>query len=536
MTRTTISIPAILLAVGLVAAAPASAQVPYDRLVKAESEPANWLTYGGSYKSQRYTSLDQINKQNVTQLKPAWVYQIRAGGTFETSPVVVDGVMYMTEPPSTVTALDVRTGRPLWSWTPKIPDDVIVIGSPPVNRGVAVLDNMVYAGSIAGHLAALDAKTGALRWDVTVDDNKIGYYLTLAPLAIDGKIIVGVSGAENGIRGFVDAYDAKTGKRVWRRHTIPAPGEPGHETWGGNDSWKTGGGSTWLTGSYDPELKLLYWATGNPGPDWNGDNRPGDNLYTCAVLALDPDTGAIKWHFQFTPHDTHDWDANETVILFDANVSGRPRKLMAQANRNGFYYVLDRATGEFVAGAAFAKQTWSDGLDAKGRAIAKKGLDPNAEGVLVYPGIVGAANWYSPSYSPKTNLFYQTARELGTIFYKGEAVYKQGIGFTGGGGRTLNGDESSSAVVALDATTGRKKWDFKLLSAGWSSLLSTGGGLVFGGTDEGNFFALDADNGKPLWDTQLGANIRGIPVSFAVDGKQYVAIGAGFALFVYGLP
>ena len=381
------------------------------------------MTYAGSYKSQRYTQLDQINKQNVSQLKPAWVYQLRAAGVFETSPLVVDGVMYMTEPPSTVTALDVRTGRPLWTWTPKIPDDVIVIGSPPVNRGVAVLDNMVYAGSIAGHLAALDAKTGALRWDVAVDDNKLGYYLTLAPLAIDGKIIVGVSGAENGIRGFVDAYDAKTGKRLWRRHTIPAPGEPGNETWGGKDSWKTGGGSTWLTGSYDPELKLLYWQTGNPGPDWNGDNRPGDNLYTCSVLALNPDDGTIKWHFQFTPHDTHDWDANETMVLFDAPVGGRPRKLLAQANRNGFYYVLDRATGEFVAGKSFVKQTWADGLDAKGRAIAKPGLEPSREGILVYPSIQGAANWHSPSYSPKTNLFYQTAVEMGTIFYKGEATY-----------------------------------------------------------------------------------------------------------------
>jgi alcohol dehydrogenase (cytochrome c) len=530
-----IIIPVLVLA-GALCGASASAQVPFERIVKSDSEPSNWLTYAGSYKSQRYTQLDQITRQNVSQLKPAWIYQLRAGGTFETSPVVVDGVMYITEPPSTVTALDVRTGRPLWTWTPKIPDDVIVIGSPPVNRGVAVLDNMVYAGSIAGHLAALDAKSGALRWDVAVDDNKLGYYLTLAPLAIDGKIIVGVSGAENGIRGFIDAYDAKTGKRLWRRHTIPAPGEPGNETWGGKDSWKTGGGSTWLTGSYDPELKLLYWQTGNPGPDWNGDNRPGDNLYTCSVLALNPDDGTIKWHFQFTPHDTHDWDSNETLVLFDDVVGGRPRKLLAQGNRNGFYYVLDRATGEFVAGKAFVKQTWADGLDPKGRAIAKPGLEPNTEGILVYPSIQGAANWHSPSYSPKTHLFYQAAVEMGTIFYKGEAVYNPTIGFTGGGGRTLNTDDSWSAVRALEATTGQVKWEFKLLSAGRSSLLSTAGQLVFGGTEEGNFFALDAENGKPLWNTQLGGGVRGIPMSFAVDGKQYVAVAAGFALFVYGLP
>ena len=524
-----------VLAVLAVLAAPAVAQVPYDRIVKADSEPANWLTYAGSYKSQRYTALDQINKQNVTQLRPLWVYQIRQAGIIETSPIVVDGVMYMTEPPSTVTALDVRTGRPLWSYTPKIPDDVIIIGSPPVNRGVAVLDNMVYVGTVAGHLTALDSKSGAVRWDVAVDDNHLGYYLTLAPLAIDGKIVVGVSGAEAGIRGFIDAYDAKTGKRVWRRHTIPAPGEPNANTWGG-DSWKTGGGSTWLTGSYDPELKTLYWTTGNPGPDWNGDNRPGDNLYTCSLLALNPDDGSIKWHFQFTPHDTHDWDAVQNVILFDAPVNGRPRKLVAQANRNGFYYVLDRTNGEFVSGAPFVKQTWADGLDGKGRPRVKPGLEPSPEGVTVFPSISGAANWYSPSYSPKTNLFYQVAREWSTIFYKGEAVYKPGFGFTAGGGRTQNGDDAWAAVRAFEATTGKLKWEFKLLSPGFSSLLSTAGGLVFGGTDEGNFFALDADTGKPLWDTQLGANIRGIPVSFAIDGKQYIAIGAGFALFVYGLP
>ena len=531
MKKITVLVAAVLLGQGS-----AFAQVSYERLVNAAKEPANWLTYAGDYTSQRYTRLDQINTQNVYQLKPAWVYQLRAAGTFETSPLVVDGVMYITEPPSTVTALDVRTGRPLWTWTPRIPDDVIVIGSPPVNRGVAVLGDMVYAGSIAGHLAALDAKSGALRWDVAVDDNKLGYYLTLAPLAIDGKIIVGVSGAENGIRGFVDAYDAKTGKRLWRRHTIPAPGEPGNETWGGKDSWKNGGGSTWLTGSYDPELKTLYWQTGNPGPDWNDDNRPGDNLYTCSVLALNPDDGTIKWHFQFTPHDTHDWDANESLVLFDADVRGRPRKLLAQANRNGFYYVLDRATGEFVAGKDFVKQTWADGLDPKGRPRAKEGLEPNAEGILVYFSIQGAANWHSPSYSPKTHLFYQGAVEMGTIFYKGEAVYNPRIGFTGGGGRTLNTDDSWSAVRALEATTGDLKWEFKLLSAGRTSLLSTAGGLVFGGTEEGNFFALDAETGKPLWNTQLGGSVRGIPTSFAVDGKQYVAIAAGFALFVYGLP
>ena len=511
------------------------AQVPYQRLLRAESEPQNWLTYGGSYKSQRYSALDQINRQTVSRLKVAWAYQLRPG-VVETSPLVADGVMYVTEPPSTVTAIDVRSGRPVWTFTPAIPPDVIIIGSPPVNRGVAILDDTVFLGTVHGHLIALDARSGGVRWDVKVQDNKSGYYLTLAPLALDGKVIVGVSGAETGIRGFIDAYDTKSGKLLWRTYTIPAPGEPGFDTWGKGNGWQTGGGSTWLTGSYDPDLKLLYWTTGNPAPDWNADNRPGDNLYTDAVLALDPDTGKMKWHFQFTPEDVHDWDANQTVILFEAAVNGRERKLLGQANRNGFYYVLDRETGAFITGVPYAKQTWADGLDAKGRPIRKKGIAPTPEGTLVYPNIQGAANWHSPSYSPRTKLFYQHAREMATIYYKGDAVYKPGTAFTGGGGRYVNGDDASSAIRALDAVTGKLKWEFPLLSPGFSSLLSTAGGLVFGGTEEGNFIALDADTGKPLWDLQLGGTVRGIPISYAVDGKQYVAIAAGNALFAFALP
>jgi alcohol dehydrogenase (cytochrome c) len=513
----------------------AQAQVPYERLLKAESDPQNWMTYAGSYKSHRYSALDQINRKNVASLKLAWAYQIQRAGIVETSPLVVDGVMYLTEPPSTVTALDVRSGRPLWTYSPNIPPDVIVIGSPPVNRGVAILDDLVYVGTVHGHLIALDSKSGTVRWDITVGDNKSGYYLTLAPLALDGKIVVGVSGAETGIRGFIDAYDAKTGKLAWRTYTIPAPGEPGFETWGKGNGWQTGGGSTWLTGSFDPELHLLYWATGNPAPDWNADNRPGDNLYTDSVLALDPSTGKIRWHFQFTPEDVHDWDSNETMILFEAQIGGRERKLLAQANRNGFYYVLDRATGEFLTGVPYAKQTWAEGLDAKGRPIRKKGIAPSLEGTLVFPNIGGAANWFSPSYSPQTKLFYQAAREMGTIYFKGAAEYKPGTAFTGGGGRHVQGDDASGAIRALDATTGKTKWEFPLLSPGYTSLLSTAGGLVFGGSEEGNFFALDAETGKPLWDTQIGGAVRGIPISYAVDGKQYIAIAAGFTLFVFSL-
>ena len=319
----------------LLASGAAIAQVPYNRIVQAGNAPGDWLTYSGNYNSQRYSPLAQINRNNVSQLRPAWMYQLKRPGVFETTPIVADGVMYITEPPSTVAALDVKTGRPLWRWTPQIPDNVIVIGSPPVNRGVAILDDTVFAGSIAGHLAALDAKSGIVRWDITVDDNRKGYYLTLAPLALDGKVVVGVSGAEAGIRGFIAAYDAKTGKQLWRTYTIPGPGEPGRESWG-KDSANIGGSSSWLTGSYDPTLNTLYWMTGNPGPDYDGDVRPGDNLYSCSVLALDPNTGRIKWHFQFTPHDVHDWDSNQIPVLFDDTINGKPRKLLAVANRNAF--------------------------------------------------------------------------------------------------------------------------------------------------------------------------------------------------------
>jgi len=362
----------------------AFAQVAPPRIAAAESEPSNWLTYSGNYQSHRFSPLNQITRENVARLTPAWIYQVRRTGIVETSPIVADGVMYITEPPSTVTALDVRSGRPLWTYSPTIPTDVIVIGSPPVNRGVAILDDTVFVGTVHGHLIALDAKSGAVRWNIAVDDNKFGYYVTSAPLALAGRIIVGVSGAEAGIRGFLDAYDPKTGTRVWRTHTIPAPGEAGSDTWSG-DSWKTGGGSAWLTGSYDPALNLVYWGTGNPGPDWNGDLRPGDNLYTCSLIALNPVDGKMKWHFQFTPHDIHDWDANEIPVLFDATINGRARKLVAMANRNAFYYVLDRETGEFLSALPYAKQTWAERIDAKGRPIRRPDTAPSLEGTLVFP-------------------------------------------------------------------------------------------------------------------------------------------------------
>ena len=317
------------------------AQVSYERIRQASREPANWLTYSGSYDAHRYSALNELTPSNVGRLRPLWVYQ--AGEReIEVSPVVVDGVMYISEAPIGVTALDIHTGRPLWSWSRPTPADLTTIGYGRVNRGVAVLDDLVYVGTLDAHLLAVDSRSGAIRWDTVVADYRKGYGITAAPLTINGKVITGISGGEGGIRGFIDAYDAKTGKRLWRFWTIPAPGEPGHETWAGA-SWKTGSGPTWLTGSYDPELNLLYWGTGNPGPDWNGTKRSGDNLYTCSLVALDADTGKLKWYFQFTPHDDHDWDATEIPVLLNTTVRGRERKVVAMANRNAFYYLLDRA-------------------------------------------------------------------------------------------------------------------------------------------------------------------------------------------------
>jgi alcohol dehydrogenase (cytochrome c) len=513
----------------------AQAQVPYTRIVKAASEPGSWLTYSGNYAAHRFSALNEITPANVAGLKARWVYQLSPARSHETSPIVVDGVMYISEPDS-VAALDVRSGRTLWTWRHTLPRVVRTLGFARVNRGVAVLGDTVYAGTIDAHLVALDARSGALRWDTVVADHATGHCITAAPLAINGKIIVGISGGEAGIRGFLDAYDAKSGKQVWRLWTIPAPGEPGHDTWT-SDSWIHGGGPTWVTGSYDPELNLIYWGTGNPGPDWNGDVRPGDNLYTCSLLAVDAATGKMRWHFQFTPHDTHDWDATEIPVLFDAEVRGRARKLVAMANRNAFYYLLDRETGEYLQATPFAKQTWAKGIDDRGRPMLVPGMDPSVEGTLVYPSLQGATNWFSPSFDARAARFYVAVREMGAYYYKGEADYKVGTFFGGGGERRLDGDQAYGAIRALDAVTGKMQWEFRLQSPPWSGVLSTAGGLVFGLSSEGNFFALDSQTGKPLWDFQTGGDthVAANPVSFAIDGRQHVAITAGRAIFVFGL-
>jgi len=506
------------------------AQVSFDRIAAAK-EPANWLTYSGNYQGHRFSPLAEITPASVSRLTVKWAYQFRDRA--EVSPIVVDGIMYVSGP-NNAAAIDARTGVELWSWKRPIPADYRSIGFGHVNRGPAILGDTLYVATLDCYLVALDARNGAERWAVRVADYKPGYSMTLAPLALRDKIVVGLSGGEAGIRGFVDAYDAKTGKPSWRFYTIPASDEPGSDTWPA-EAWKTGGGSTWVTGSYDPKLNLVYWGVGNPGPDWNGDSRPGDNLYTCSLVALDADTGKLKWHFQFTPHDTHDWDSTHVPVLFEANIRGTDRELVAVANRNAFYYVLDRRTGEFIAGRPYAKQTWARGLDDKGRPIVIPGTEPSDEGTLVYPNLNGATVWFSPSYSPKTGLIYVPTREIGAIYFKRKQEFKEGTFFAGGGEKERPADEAYGAIRALQAETGEQKWEFRLHSPPWAGVLSTAGGLVFSGSNEGEFYALDAAKGTPLWHFQTGSRIAANPISYSVDGRQRIAIASGQVLYVFGL-
>ena len=507
--------------------------VPYQRILDAAKEPANWLTYSGNYNGQRHSRLDLINTGNVKRLKVAWVHN--AGGTesYQATPIVVDGVMFLTEGPNVVKSLDTRTGTLLWRYEKKIPSDLrLCCGRP--NRGVAILGDTVYYGSIDAHLLALDARTGRLKWDVEMADYKLGYSSTVAPLAVKDKIILGVAGGEFGIRGFIDAYNAKTGKRDWRFYTVPGPGDPDFGTWEG-DSWKIGSGSVWTTGSFDPESNATIWGIGNPGPDWNGDVRKGDNLYSCSFLAIDVDTGKKKWHFQFTPHDTHDWDATQVPVLFDGKFRGAPMKMVATANRNAFFYVLDRTNGKFLAGKPFVKQTWAKGLDDSGRPVVIPGTEPTEAGNLVWPSLGGGTNWASPSYSPLTNLFYAPVREQGAYYFKGEADYKPGVIFNGGGQRMKPDEQPYGAIRALDPETGNLKWEFRTQNPLNVGVLTTRGNLLFSGTGQGDFFALNATTGELLWRFRTNGGLNAAPMTYAVDGRQYVAVPIGQALCVFEL-
>jgi len=513
---------------------PAFSPVTWERLINAEDEPENWMMYSGTLDSQRYSRLDQIDKSNVAELEMKWSYQIPVIDRAETVPTVVDGIMFITEAPSNLTAVDARTGRVYWRYDHELPDDLrICCGRN--NRGVAILGETLFMSTLDAHLVAIDARTGNVLWDTEVADYEAGYSKTAAPLIVKDKVVTGIAGGEFGIRGFIDAYDPATGELEWRTYAIPGPGEPGNDSWSG-DSWKTGGAATWITGSYDPDLNLIYWGTGNPGPDWNGDVRLGDNLYSDSALALDGDTGEIAWHFQFTPHDVHDYDSIQVPILADIEYQGSTRKVMMWANRNAFFYTIDRATGEFLEGDAYASQTWAQGLDPNGRPIRVPGMAPTYEGILVSPPIVGATNWYSPGYSQQTGLFYVTSFDGEQEFFKRDEDYEEGERFTGGGGRYNQPmDAFHSSIRAINPATAQIEWEFPIMPRSSAGITTTAGGIVFTGSADGYFFALDAATGEELWHISLGARVHAAPMTYAVDGEQFVTIASGNVVYTFGL-
>jgi alcohol dehydrogenase (cytochrome c) len=513
---------------------PAFTPVSWERLMNAADEPENWLMYSATLDAQRHSRLDQVNTGNVSNLELKWAYQIPEIDRAETTPLVVDGIMFITEAPSNVVAVDAVTGRQYWRYDHELPDDLrICCGRN--NRGVAILGETLYMSTLDAHLVAIDARTGNLRWDVEVADYSKGYSKTAAPLIVKDMVVTGIAGGEFGIRGFIDAYDAETGEQVWRTYAVAGPGDPNVSTWS-DDSWQTGGAATWLTGSYDPDLELIYWGTGNPGPDWNGDVRLGDNLYSDSALALDADTGEISWWFQFTPHDVHDYDSIQIPILADIDYQGSQRRVMMWANRNAFYYTIDRTDGDFMEGQPYARQTWAQGLDADGRPIRVPGMAPTYEGIVVSPSIGGGTNWFSPAYNPDTGLFYVNAFDGEQEFFKRDEDYEEGERFTGGGGQYIQPiDTYFSAIRAINPATAEIEWEFPIQPRSTAGIMSTAGGLLFSGSVDGYFYALNAENGQELWNVSLGARVHAAPMTYSVDGQQFVTIAAGNVVFTFAL-
>jgi alcohol dehydrogenase (cytochrome c) len=503
-----------------------SPAVSFDRILHADREPQNWLTYSGNVLGHRFSPLTQVNRSNVKNLELAWLWQTQSQEKFEATPLVVDGVLYTVRAPNDVVAINAATGRVIWThaYTPK--NFSVCCGR--VNRGLAISGGALFMGTLDAHLLAIDAYTGALLWDTTVANSADPacqvrdecYAINHAPLVVKDKVIAGTAGGDGRIRAFIAAFDVKTGKEAWRFYTIPATGEPGNETWSG-DSWKIGGSAIWNVGAYDPDLNLTYWGTGNPNPNGSPESRIGDTLYSDSVVALDADTGKLKWYYQFTPHDDMDWDSAQVPVLADLEWKGRQRKLILWANRNGLMYVLDRITGEFLSGKPFVTLNWMSGFDAKGRPV----RIPKSAGVRTLPG--EATNWAPPSYSSSTGLYYVSSLEQSA--------------------KPLYG-----AVRALDPHVGEKKWEFKRDDVAFTAgTLTTASDLLFTGTrrqvsllqqslneqpQDGYFYALDARSGELLWQMQLAGPVQAGPVTYAMAGKQYVVVAAGNTLFAFTLP
>jgi len=532
--RSVLSIVSGLALAGLAQTA-SLADVSSDALLKAQENGGEWLMYGRNYLNQRYSTLDKITKENVSQLKPVFGYS--TGGKFaglEATPLFHDGTLYFTADYARVFALDARTGTVKWYWEPEYEDGLeAVLCCGPVNRGLAISGDKVYVGTLDARLVALNIKDGSVAWEKKIDEWQNAYASTGAPLVVKGKVIVGIAGAEYGVRGYVRAYDAETGKELWTRHTIPGPGEPEHDTWPG-ETWKTGGASTWQTGAYDPETNLLYWGTGNPGP-WNSDLRKGDNKWSCSLLAIDVDTGEIKWGYQYTPNDAWDYDGNNAPVLMDVTIDGKPRRVAVQANRNGFLYVLDRVTGEFIyASATVEGINWTSGLDPKtGRPTVNEDKRPKSGGDKVepiIPGLEGGTNWFPIASNPDKGIVYLNTNDwvMSLKAWKPEdVVYKAGSLYMGVDYQMYRHKDKTGYLKAFDVAN--KKWLWELPSAlpMFAGVLATKNGLLFTGDQLGNFMAVDADSGKQLWRFQTGSGINASPITYELDGKQYVAILSG---------
>ena len=509
--------------------------VTYEDILNGLSEPSKWLTYSGDYTGQRHSPLTMITPGNVQDLVPIWTFQtgtMTRGRGFETTPLVLDGVLYVTGSNNFAWALDARTGRPFWQYRRNLPDDLTYGSSAPVNRGFGILGDRLFMVTLDAHLLALDRKTGSVLWDIELADYQIGYAATLAPLVINDKVIVGISGGEYPTRGFIDAYDPTSGDRIWRFYTVPSPGEFGSETWPDDpEVMARGGGATWMTGSFDPELNLIYWGTGNPNPDYYGEKREGDNLFTNSILAIEADTGTLRWHYQFTPHDLHDWDSNHVPVLADLVLDGELRKVVMVANRNGFFYMLDRVTGELLVGKPFTDTTWAREIGSDGRPIV---LNDGSKGCLPDPW--GGTNFMPPSFNPDLEMLFVTAREVCATFVPQEPEIVPGRP-SFGGVVWIDRDQGYGALRAIDVKTGERQWEFRYPSATMAGVMTTASGLVFAGDHEGNFMAFEASSGRNLWHYQTGSRIWGAAaMTHVLDGRQHVLIPSGTTLVAFALP
>ena len=496
----------------------------------------DWLSYNGDYTGRRYTSLSQVTPENVGHLQTQWVFHSRNAGILEVTPVVAAGIMYVTGS-NDAYAIEARTGQVLWHHARQITEGLVDDASGHINRGLAVLGTRLYMETDNAHLLCLDARSGNLLWDVAYATGNKNYGATSAPLIVKDKVLVGTSGGDDGVRGFVAAFDANTGKEAWRFWTIPSPGEPGSSSWPG-DLYLHGGATTWMPGTYDPELNTLYWGTSNPSPDFEGSVRPGDDLYSDCVLALDPDTGKLKWHFQFTPHDLADYDATETPVLVDIDWKGASRKLLLEANRNGFVYILDRTNGGFLSAKQFSlTQNWAKGIDEHGRPV-RTDLIPNAEGTRICPGFAGATNWFSPTYNEITHLFYFLTLEDCSVYSAKIEKFEEGKEYYSTGVKHRPDENAEKVLVAYDPVKNSFAWRVPQVgnTHSFAGVMSTATGLVFFGDDANSFEAVDGVTGKSLWHFNMGQSPHASPMSYAVDGKQYFAIAAGNDLFTFALP